>query len=177
MKKNLNNSAFIDGQNLYIGTAKSKNPWSLDLYRFRIYLKEKLKVKEAYYFLGYVQDEYQDLYSEIQKAGFILVFRKHNSAMIGTKKGNVDTDIVFHIMKKLYKQEDLSKIILVSGDGDYKILVDFLIAEDRFEKIIFPEAKRASSLYKKLGNQYAIDLSRADIRKNLEKNIPKEKGA
>ena len=177
MRKNENNYAFIDGQNLYMGTTKNKNPWSIDLYRFRIYLKEKLKVVEAYYFLGYVQDEYQELYSEIQKAGFILVFRKHNSAMLGTKKGNVDTDIVFHIMKKLYKEEDMNKIILVSGDGDYKILVDFLIAEDRFEKILFPEAKRASSLYKKLGNQYTIDLARVDIRKNFEKNRPKEKGA
>jgi len=57
-------------------------------------------------------------------------------------------------MKKMYKKEDFSKIILVSGDGDYKLLVDFLIEENKFEKILFPNKKFASSLYKKLGSQY-----------------------
>ena len=41
------------------------------------------------------------------------------------KKGNVDSDIIFNIMKKLYSKEDFDKIILVSGDGDYRMLVDF----------------------------------------------------
>jgi len=55
--------------------------------------------------LGYVQVANQDLYEEIQKAGFVLIFREHNTAMIGKKKGNVDSDIIFQIMKKLYKKE------------------------------------------------------------------------
>lgn len=122
------NIAFIDGQNLYMATSKRKiNPWYIDLARFRIYLEQKYHVTKAYYFLGFVQDTNQDLYEEIQKAGFVLVFREHNPAMLGTKKGNVDSDIIFHIMKKLYKREDFEKIILVSGDGDYKRMVDFLI--------------------------------------------------
>ena len=51
------NLAFIDGQNLYMGTAKrKKDPWQIDLARFRVYLKEKYDVDEAYYFLGYVQE-------------------------------------------------------------------------------------------------------------------------
>ena len=118
------NLAFIDGQNLYMGTAKREvDPWKINLARFRVYLKNKYNVDEAYYFLGYVQEENQELYDEIQKAGFILKFREHNPAMIGKKKGNVDSDIIFHIMKKMYKEEDFEKIILVSGDGDYKYLL------------------------------------------------------
>ncbi len=164
-----NNIAFIDGQNLYMGTRSCINPWIIDLLRFRVYLEEKYHVKTAYYFLGYVQDEYCDLYEQIQKAGFILIFKKHNPAMLGTKKGNVDTDIVFHTMKKLYKQEDFTKIVLVSGDGDYKLLVDFLIEEGRFEKILFPEGKKASSLYKSIGRGYFTDLSSPDIRKKISR--------
>ena len=49
-------------------------------------------------------------------------------AMMGKKKGNVDSDIIFSIMKKIYKKELFDKIVLVSGDGDYKMLVDFFIA-------------------------------------------------
>ncbi|MFA6999532.1 MAG: hypothetical protein WC241_00260 [Candidatus Paceibacterota bacterium] len=48
-----NNIAFIDGQNLYLGT--KQDDWNVDLSKLRIYLKDKYKVKEAYYFFGCVQ--------------------------------------------------------------------------------------------------------------------------
>ena len=151
----IGNYAFIDGQNLYMGTAKMEiNPWKIDLGRFRAYLEEKYNVSNAYYFLGYVQEANQKLYEEIQRAGFILMFRQHNPVMMAAQKGNVDSDIIFHVMKKIYKKEDFEKIILVSGDGDYKLLVDFLIEENRFERMLFPNRKFASSLYKSLGSEY-----------------------
>ena len=171
----IKNLAFIDGQNLHMGTAKREiDPWEIDLARFRVYLKEKYSVDKAYYFLGYVQETNQELYEEIQNAGFVLIFREHNPAMIGKKKGNVDSDIIFHIMKKMYKKEDFEKIVLVSGDGDYKLVVDFLIEEKRFEKILFPDLKRASSLYKKIGAAYFDALDAVDVRSKFERN---EKGS
>jgi len=170
-----NNFAFVDGQNLYMGTAKrATNPWKIDLARFRIYLDKKYNVSKAFYFLGYVQETNQELYEEIQNAGFVLIFRAHNPAMSGKKKGNVDSDIIFHIMKKLYKQESFNKVVLVSGDGDYKLLVEFLIEERRFEKILFPDKKFASSLYKKLGAAYFDYLENKDVRDKIGK---KEKGS
>src|SRR3990167_8136596 len=132
------NLAFVYGQNLYMATTKNDDPWSMDLARFRIYLAQKYQVGSAYYHLGYVNEKNQNLYEEIQKAGFILVFKQHSSVMVGLKKGNVDSDIIFSIMKRLYKQENFNKIVLVSGDGDYKNLVDFLIEENKFKKILFP---------------------------------------
>ena len=145
------NLAFVDGQNLYMNTAKREtNPWVVNLARFRVYLEKKYNVGNAYYHLGYVHEEYQELYEEIQKAGFILIFKQHSSAMLGKKKGNVDSDIIFSIMKRLYKKEDFEKVVLVSGDGDYKMLVDFLIEENRFEKILFPDRKYRSSLYQRI---------------------------
>ncbi len=176
-KEKVRNLAFIDGQNLHMGTAKrKKDPWHIDLARFLVYLKEKYNVDEAYYFLGYVQEENQELYDEIQKAGFILKFREHNPAMIGKKKGNVDSDIIFHIMKKMYKKEDFEKIVLVSGDGDYKLVVDFMIEEKRFVKILFPDLDRASSLYKKLSNKYFANLDNKDIRTKITiSNLGKKK--
>lgn len=174
--KQIKNLAFIDGQNLYMGTAKREiGPWKIDLMRFRVYLKEKYDVSKAYYFLGFVQEKNQELYEEIQKAGFILVFREHNPAMIGKKKGNVDSDIIFQIMKKMYKKEDFDKIILVSGDGDYKLLVDFLIEENRFKKILFPNKKFASSLYKEIGSEYYDYLENGDIKSKI--GVQKEKGS
>ncbi len=162
------NLAFIDGQNLFMGTTQNEvAPWSIDLKKFRVYLQYKYHISHAYYFLGYVQEKNHDLYENIQQAGFILVFRQHNSAMLGKKKGNVDSDIIFHIMKKLYKREPFEKIILVSGDGDYKMLVDFLIEEGKFEKILFPNKKYASSLYKTLRFRYFDYLENPDIKHKI----------
>lgn len=163
------NIAYVDGQNLYMGTAKSTPKWHIDLARFRRYLFEKYHVADAYYYLGYVQtgQEYEKLYESIQKAGFILVFREHNSAMLGTKKGNVDSDIIFNAMKRLYLKEVFEKVVLVSGDGDYKMLVDFLIKEGRFEKILFPNKRYASSLYKSISRQYFAYLSDGDVKKKI----------
>jgi len=163
----MKNIAFIDGQNLYMGTKSSDQPWEVDLVKFRKYLQYKYKVDEAYYFLGYVQDENEDLYEKIQKSGYILKFREHNPAMLGTKKGNVDSDIIFYIMKKLYLKEDFERIVLVSGDGDYKMLVDFLIEEDKFAMLLFPNKKFASSLYKKIKSDHKTFLEDTDVRKKI----------
>ncbi|MEZ4179964.1 MAG: NYN domain-containing protein [Candidatus Doudnabacteria bacterium] len=170
-----NNLAYIDGQNLFMGTTKHEiSPWKVDLEKFRVYLANKYKVKTAYYFLGWLNEDYQDLYTDIQEAGFVLVFREHNSAMLGNKKGNVDCDIIFSIMKKMYKKDDFDKVVLVSGDGDYKMLVDFLISENRFLKVLFPNKKYASSLYKKIGAEYFDQLENPSIKSKI---MQKEKGS
>jgi len=163
------NIAFIDGQNLYMGITSSKIDWKIDLNRFRVYLNKKYNVSKAYYFLGFVIDRNDELYDSIQKAGFILKFRELNSFMFGIKKGNVDSDIIFNIMKKMYKKEKFNKIILVSGDGDYKMMVDFLIHENKFKKILFPNKQYASSLYKKIPSKYYDYLDNIDIVNKIKK--------
>jgi len=54
MKKELNNYAFIDSQNLNLGIQKLG--WKLDYRKFRVYLAEKYGVKKAYIFIGNEQD-------------------------------------------------------------------------------------------------------------------------
>jgi uncharacterized LabA/DUF88 family protein len=171
MKIKSNNTAFIDGQNLYLGT--KEEGWFVDVKRFRIYLKDKYKVSEAYYFFGYLQEEHTDLYSELQKAGFIVIFKEYNQYAITKKKGNVDTDIVFEAMKQVIENSSLDKVVLVSGDGDYKKMVDYLITKNKFQKILLPNRKFASSLYKKLGSEYFDYLS------NVQSNVTRrnEKGS
>ncbi len=147
------NIAFIDGQNLYLGVKEID--LNIDFKRFRIYLKDKYKIDEVYYFLGFIKDNENELYANLQKAGFIVLFKEHSELMAGKKKGNVDVEIVFEIMKKLLEEKDnFEKILIIFGDGDYKKLVDYLIKKDRFLKILFPNKKFASSLYKKLGSEY-----------------------
>lgn len=131
-----------------------KNYWKIDHIRFRVYLQDKYKVENAYYFMGYYSNEEEKLYNKLQLAGYILVFKNHKSTMISLKKGNVDVDIVFNIMKNLLENKNFNKIVLVSGDGDYRNLVDYLIKKGRFEKILFPNKKFASSLSKNFRTKY-----------------------
>jgi len=160
-----NNYAFIDGQNLHLGTRECG--WSVDHTKFRKYLREKYNVTEAYYFLGFISDEEQDLYDKLQKAGFLIFFREHSSALKGKKKGNVDCDIVFSVMRKLVEGEYFGKVILVSGDGDYIKLVDYLIKKGKFEKILFPNKKFASSLYKRFGSEFYDYLESTDVKSKV----------
>lgn len=164
MKKE-SNIAFIDGQNLHLGT--SNNGWKIDHKKFRIYLKDKYHANEAYYFFGYISEEQQDLYNNLQKSGFIVIFKEHNSTLKGMKKGNVDTDIVFEMMKTLIERKDFNKLLLISGDGDYKKIVDYLIQKNLFKKILFPNRKFASSLYKKISWQYYDYLDKNDLQSKI----------
>lgn len=164
------NIAYIDGQNLRMGTLDTKPSWRIDLQRFRVYLREKYHVDKAFYYMGYVidGDKHQRLYEHIQESGFILVFREHNSAMIGKKKGNVDSDIILDAMKRLYLKEKFDQIVLVSGDGDYKGLVDFLIEQNKFGKVLFPNKKYASSLYRQLEPKHFDYLNSPAIQQKIE---------
>jgi len=164
--KEVKNIAYIDGQNLYFGTREAK--WAIDHKKLRTYLKEKYHVVEAYYFMGFVSPDQQDLYDNLQKAGYILTFREHSSALKGNKKGNVDSDIIFGLMRKLVEQEEFNKVFILSGDGDYIRLVDFLIRKEKFGKMLFPNNKFASSLYKKLGGEYFSSLEEKGVKSKIE---------
>lgn len=158
------NLAYIDGQNLHLWT---KSNWRcVDFFKFRIYLRDKYQVQEAYYFLWFVSEDEQELYNSLQKAWFIVIFREHSSTLKWKKKWNVDVDIVFEIMKRVSEKKDFDSIVLVSGDGDYIKLVRWLTQKQILKKILFPN-ERYSSLYKKLKYTYWVNLSLADIKKKI----------
>lgn len=50
----MKNYAFIDAQNLYLEVQKIG--WSIDLKKFKIYLKEKYKIEKIFYFIGYKKE-------------------------------------------------------------------------------------------------------------------------
>ena len=161
----MKNQAFVDGQNLYMNT--KENSWTVDLKKFRRYLTEKFQVDKAYYFLGAVDEQNQSLYELIQTAGFILVFREHSQNMLGKKKGNVDTDIVFTIMSKLIDDQELGQVLLVSGDGDYFKMVDYLIKKQRFCKLLAPNRHSTSSLYNRLEPKYKMFLDDRGVKQKI----------
>lgn len=160
----MHNIAYIDGQNLHLWVSASQR--QIDFTKFRIYLKDKFDIQEAYYYLGFVDNEQQDLYSQLQKAWFIVTFREHSATLKGKKKWNVDSDIIFDTMKRIYEKKDFEKIILVSGDGDYIKLIKHLIGKSLLAKILFPN-NHYSSLYKDIKHQYGMVLSTQEIQQKI----------
>lgn len=144
--------AYIDGANLYKGTEALS--WKFDYKRFRIWLKEKYDVKQAYIFLGFVP-KYKDLYTRLQEYGYTLVFKEVIFDVEGKAKGNCDADIVVHAMQDAYENK-FTKAILVSSDGDFSPLVKFLLSKDKMEIILSPyETKKCSVLLKRTGVKIA----------------------
>ncbi|MFO8053461.1 MAG: NYN domain-containing protein [Candidatus Omnitrophota bacterium] len=155
-----NNFAFIDGQNLNLGIQKLG--WKLNFFRFRRYLKEKYGVVTAYYFIGYVSGN-QDIYSALQKAGYVLIFKPTIPDNEGEIKGNVDADLVLQAMIDF---SDYDKAIIVSSDGDYYSLVKYLYQKDKLKFVMSPYNKTCSSLLKKSAKEKVVFMD--NLRKKLE---------
>jgi len=137
------NYAFIDSQNL--NPAIRQQGWILDFGRFRQYLRDKYHVEKAYLFIGYIPTN-QSLYTSLQSDGFILIFKPTLVLPDGKVKGNVDAEMVLHAMIELPKYK---QAIIVSGDGDFYCLLDYLQRQDILGKLIIPDRHRFSSLLKK----------------------------
>jgi len=63
---------------------------------------------------------------------------------------------------------DFNKIFLIFVDGDYIKVVDHLVKQNKFGKILFPNAEFASSLYKKLGGEFFDALDNPDVKAKIE---------
>src|SRR3989338_110391 len=143
MPVKFSNYAFIDAQNLHRGI-KSLG-WKLDWERFRVYLKDKYSITTAYLFIGFIQT-HQDLYSKLQKAGYILIFKPFILDGEGKAKGNCDADLVLHA---LLEREKYDKAVIVTSDGDFYSLVRYLRENNKLEMVLSPHEKTCSMLLKK----------------------------
>lgn len=150
------NYAFIDGQNLYLGV--SSLGWKLDYRKFRLFLKHKYSVVEAMIFLGQM-DRHQSLYRDLKKMGYTLRFKqtiRYFQDGKQTIKGNVDAELVLHAAAIQYDHYD--KAVLVTGDGDFACLADFLVQHSKLQCIVTP-----NGFYSKLLQQHSGKIVRIEL--------------
>ena len=172
--------AFIDSQNLNLGTSKNitKNKqlvyqgWKLDYLKFRVYLKDKFNVTNAFLFIGYIKTN-QKLYSYLKDCGYKLVYKPTTKDMQGKPKGNIDAELVLHAAKIEFDNYD--QAIIVSGDGDFYCLHEFLLKHNKLLNIIIPNKKSESSLLRKF-QQYKVFLFR-EKNKLIQTNKNGRRGA
>jgi uncharacterized LabA/DUF88 family protein len=165
-----NTYAFIDSQNLNLGTQRMG--WKLDWRKFRQYLRDKHGVTHAYMFIGYMSENEQ-LYEYMHELGYLIVLKptvdvsssKHEAAAPSaekttgqssndkptdpkdkdkpTIKGNVDAELVLYAMKEL---PNYDQAIIVSGDGDFFSLAEYLEEQGKLAHILTPNWQYSSLL-------------------------------
>lgn len=130
------NYAFIDGNNLYLG-ARSQGI-NLDYRKFRLYLRNKFSVEKAFLFIGY-DPERTHMYNHLISSGYILIhkptviYHENGRRMM---KGNVDAEMVLHAAAIEYENHE--QAVLVTSDGDFACLMDYLKKNNKLKRIITP---------------------------------------
>jgi len=155
--------AFIDSQNLNVSTQKLG--WKMDWHKFRLFLAEKYGVTKALMFIGYVP-EFEDMYVQLHETGYAVVLKPtfdmtrprpeapEKEEDKKQTKGNIDADLVLWAMKEI---QNYDKAIIVSGDGDFYALVEYLEEQKKLLKILAP-----SGHYSGLYNAYDKYVDRID---------------
>ena len=154
------NYAFIDSQNLNLGIQKMG--WKLDWRKFHEMLKNDYGVTNAYLFIGYLPENEQ-LYMQMHDLGYLIVLKPTLEAFADpTKdkaptavspevepadaattpperknpvKGNIDAELVLYAMKEI---PNYDKAIIVSGDGDFYCLVEYLAEHNKLHTVLAP---------------------------------------
>jgi len=154
--------AFIDSQNLNLGVRSLG--WRVDHKKLRLYLKHKYNVSQAFIFIGHVSDN-QELYTELTNAGFKMVYKPTVQYFENDKqtiKGNVDAELVLYAAAIEYPNYD--KAIIVSGDGDFACLLEFLENRGKLLHVLTPNY-RYSKLLMPFSHRI-ISISR--LRRSIE---------
>lgn len=136
------NFAFIDSQNIIQGVQNLG--CKLDWRRFRRYLHDKYNVTRAILFLGYVPKNIYPYYCR-SLDGFFLHFRHITYTPEGKIKGNVDVSLTLEVMRSL---NVFDKAIIVSSDGDFYPLVEYLLQIEKLEAVVSPHIRTCSKLLK-----------------------------
>ena len=192
--KQPNNYAFIDSQNLNLGTQRMG--WKLDWRKFRKLLRDKYNVSQAYMFIGYMSEN-EALYEYMHELGFLVVLKptidvspkqnteadqdgkdaktkdsddKDKEKDRPTIKGNVDAELVLYAMKEL---KNYDKAIIVSGDGDFFSLAEYLEEQGKLDHILTPNWQYSSLL--KVFDQKIVRLDQ--MRRQLTYHDRKRKNS
>ena len=179
--------AFIDSQNLNLGTQKMG--WKMDWRKFRIMLREKYGVTKAYMFIGHMP-EFEDMYMQMHDLGYLVVLKptQNLNKIVQDKvtepdaereekkpiKGNIDADLVLWTMREI---NDYNKAIIVSGDGDFYGLIEYLLERDKLLHIMTPNWQYSNLLkafedYIVRIDQLKRELAYFSHKKRVQKNKP-----
>ncbi len=104
----------------------------------------------------------------MQRSGYIVIFKptleiKKEGETI--TKGNVDAELVLHSM---IEYSNYDKAIIVSGDGDFHCLIEYLEGKNKLGRVIIPNRKAYSQLLWKF-RKYMDYMNNLDVKLKIRK--------
>lgn len=148
----------------------------MDWRKFRQYLRQHYNVTKCFMFIGYMP-EFEEMYKQLHESGYLVVLKPtqdlskpQKEVQEGTPdkqeekrpiKGNIDADLVLWVMKEI---KNYDKAIIVSGDGDFHGLLEYLVSQNKLLNLLVPNWQY-SQLLKKF-DQYITRLDK--LRYELE---------
>jgi uncharacterized LabA/DUF88 family protein len=140
-----NSTAYVDASNLKFGIEQSG--WKLNYKSFHSWLRDKFNVSKVILFMGLIPDNFE-IYNYLQSIGYDISFKPTITSKEGRTKGNIDGELILCIAKDFY-EKNLESAVLVSGDGDYHCIVEFLKEKNIPITIVSPNKKYLSLLLKR----------------------------
>jgi len=142
------NFAFIDGANLHF--TYENLDWELDYQKLRNYLKKRLDVNVAYYFIGNIEG-YKDIHTTLEAYDYTLKLKEPSPYIteeeycpycnkviapeIRRYKSDCDS---FMTLQVLLDSSIYDKAVLITGDGDFDNLVKRLLLQDKLRMVFAP---------------------------------------
>ena len=161
---------FVDGANLY-ATSKALG-FDIDYRRMLRYFSEKAYLLRAYYYTALIEDQE---YSSIRP---LIDWLDYNGYRVVTKptkeftdssgrrkvKGNMDMELA---VDALELAGTVDHMVLFSGDGDFRCLVEALQRKGRKVSVVSTVATQPSMIADDLRRQADHFIDLADLRKDI----------
>jgi uncharacterized LabA/DUF88 family protein len=145
---------FVDVQNMYYS---AKNLYEAKV-NFAKLLEEAVGSRQLVRALAYVvkgpQSEEDNFFTALEKIGFEVKTRSLQVFLGGTKKGDWDVGICMDAIRMAGK---LDVVVLVSGDGDFEELVNYLKYSEGCVVEVLAFGRTASSKLKEEADKF-VDL-------------------
>ena len=146
---------FIDVQNVYLTTQAVFGQGRINFARLRDYFEDGESVVTLSAFTCYDpnNDAQRSFLNALGLLGYRVISKPIRKLPDGSTKANMDLDMAIEILSQ---SDHLDEVVLISGDGDFKSLVDFLTSRGRVvhvmgpEKLTSPELIQASHRFSNL---------------------------
>jgi len=154
-RKALRTYAFIDASNIIYGTRDEG--WKVDFRKLFKYLSERYGSKKIFYFAGKDNKNLKQahFYKLLAKIGYELIlkevklYRQENGPMI--RKANCDVDLTFYAMRD---QDKYNSALFLTGDGDFFVLIDYLIKQKKAIRVIANGKRTAKEIRSLMGPNF-----------------------
>ena len=168
---------FIDGANLY-ATARALG-FDIDYKRLLELFKGKCQLVRAFYYTALVEDqEYspiRPLIDWLDYNGYTMVTKptKEFTDSAGRRKlkGNMDIELAIDVLEMA---EHLTHIVLFSGDGDFRRLVEAVQRKGVRVTVVSTVRSQPSMIADELRRQADAFVDLLDLQEHIERELPRD---